>query len=148
MTSVRGSAVLRMVEDDRSIAQCDIRPAGNMAKGVQLTLAAFIVDIKQSLDKRFGQLLESREEVNEFGLRVMRVTAQGSVEGVPIQWVFMHFSDDNGRRLLATMTVAVADLDSFAGSEVQLDASLRFIKTEDELMETEVATVDNDSKRK
>ncbi len=148
MTSVRGSAMLRMVEDDRSIAQCDLRPAGDLAAGVQLTLAAFIADVKQSLDKRFGQLLESREEVNEFGLRVLRVTAQGTVEGVPIQWVFMHFSDDAGRRLLATMTVATAELDPFAGSEVQLAASLRFIKTEDELMETEVATVDNDSKRK
>lgn len=148
MTNARGSAILRMVEDDRSLAQCDIRPTGKMAEGVQLTLAAFIVDVKHSLDKRLGQLLESREEVNEFGLRVMRVTAQGAVEGVPIQWVFMHFSDDSGRRLLATMTVAAADLDSFAGSEVQLSASLRFIQTEDELMETEVATVDNDSKRK
>jgi hypothetical protein len=137
---------MRMIENDRGIAQCDLRPAGKMAAGAQLTLAAFIADVKQSLGKRFGQLMESREEVNEFSLRVLRVTAQGVVEGVPVQWVFLHFSDDAGRRLWATMTVAGTDLEAFAGSEVQLAASLRFIATEEEL--TEVATMDSKAKVK
>jgi len=138
MADAPGATMMRMIENDLGIAQCDLRPAGKMAAGTQLTLGAFVADVKQSLGKRFAQMLESREEVNEFGLRVIRCTAQGMVEGVPVQWVFLHFSNDNGRRLLATITVGGADLESFAGSEVQLASSLRFITTDDEL--TEVAT--------
>lgn len=140
MADAPGASMMRMIENDRGIAQCDIRPAGKMAAGTQLTLAAFVADVKQSLGKRLGQMLESREEVNDFGLRVLRATAQGMVEGVPVQWVFTHFSDDAGRRLLATMTVGGTDLETFAGSEVQLAASLRFMATEEEL--TEVATIE------
>jgi len=130
-----GASMMRMIENDRGIAQCDIRPAGAMAAGAQLTMTAFTSDVKQSLGSRFGQLLESREEVNEFGLRVLRVSAQGLVEGVPVQWVFLHFSNDSGRRLLATMTVGGSELDSFVGADVQLGASMRFIPTDDESSE-------------
>jgi len=138
MVDGAGASMMRMIENDRGIAQCDIRPAGAMAAGTQLTMPAFISDVKQSLGSRFGQLLESREELNEFGLRVLRVSAQGLVEGVPVQWVFLHFSNDSGRRLLATMTVGGSELDSFAGADVQLGASMRFIPTDDE--STDVAS--------
>ncbi|MGV3485838.1 MAG: hypothetical protein ACO1RT_15580 [Planctomycetaceae bacterium] len=138
MSDAAGASMIRMIENDRGIAQCDIRPAGAMAPGSQLTMQALIADVKQSLGNRFGQLLESHEEVNEFGLRVLRVSTQGAVEGVPVQWVFLHFSDDSGRRLLATMTVGGNELDAFAGADVQLGASLRFIPIEDE--SPEVAT--------
>ena len=130
--------MMRMIENDRGVAQCDVRAAGAMAAGVQLTMPAFIADVKQSLGTRFGQLLESREELNESGLRTLRVTAQGLVEGVPVQWVFLHFSDDSGRRLLATMTVGGSEIDSFSGADVQFGASLRFIPTIEE--STNVAT--------
>ncbi len=133
MSDVPGATMLRMIENDRGVAQCDVRPAGKMAAGTQLTMSAFVGDIKQSLGKRFSQLIESREEVNRAGLRVLRVSAQGAVEGVPVQWVFLHFSDDSGKRLLATMTVGGNDLDAFAGADVQFSASLQFIPTEDEL---------------
>jgi hypothetical protein len=132
MSDAAGASMMRMIENDRGIGQCDLRPAGKMAAGTQLTMAALVADIKQSLGSRFGQLLESREEVNEFGLRVLKVATQGAVEGVPVQWIFMHFSDDTGRRLLATMTVGGSDLDAFAGADVQLASSLRFIPTEEE----------------
>lgn len=132
MTDAAGSSMMRMIENDRGIGQCDIRPAGKMAAGTQLTMAALVADVKKSLGDRFGQLIESREEVNEFGLRVLKVATQGSVEGVPVQWIFLHFSDDSGKRLLATMTVGGSDLDAFAGADIQLAASLRFIPTEEE----------------
>lgn len=138
MVDGAGACMMRMIENDRGVAQCDVRPAGAMAAGVQLTMPAFIADVKQSLGTRFGQLLESREELNESGLRTLRVTAQGLVEGVPVQWVFLHFSDDSGRRLLATMTVGGSEIDSFSGADVQFGASLRFIPTIEE--STNIAT--------
>ncbi len=147
MSDAAGASMLRMIESDRGIAQCDIRPAGKMAIGTQLTMSAFIADVKQSLGKRFGSLLESREDVNEFGLRVLRVTTQGAVEGVPVQWVFIHFSDDSGRRMLATMTIGGNEVDAFAGADMQVSASLRFIPTEEESPEVASTVVTPSSKK-
>jgi len=134
MTDVPGSSMMRMIQDDTGIAQCDLRPLGKMAAGVQLTLEAFVSESRVSMGDRFVEVLQSREEVNEAGLRVLRVAVQGAVQNVPVQWIFIHFSDDSGRRLLATMTVSNDHLDVFAGSDEQLTASLRFLPLDDETL--------------
>lgn len=135
MTDVPGSSMMRMIQDDTGIAQCDLRPLGKMAAGVQLTLEALVGESRVSMGERFVEVLQSREEVNEAGLRVLRVTIQGAVQNVPVQWVFIHFSDDAGRRLLATMTVSNDHLETFAGSDEQLAASLRFLPLDDETLD-------------
>jgi len=140
MADAPGATMLRMIENDRGIAQCDVRRAGKLPAGKQLSMTAFVADVRQSLGKQFGRMLESREDVNDAGLRMIRATAQGAVEGVPVQWVFFHFTDESGRRLFATMIVAGADLDTFAGSEIQFASSMRFVKSDDERM-TEVASL-------
>ncbi len=134
MTDVPGSSMMRMIQDDTGIAQCDLRPLGKMAAGVQLTLEALVSESRVSMGERFVEVLQSREELNESGLRVLRVTIQGAVQNVPVQWIFVHFSDDSGRRLLATMTVSNEHLESFAGSDEQLIASLRFLPLDDETL--------------
>lgn len=132
MTDVAGSSMMRMIQDDQGIAQCDIRPLGKMAAGAQLTLEALVSESKTSMGERFVEVLQSREEVNAAGLRVLRVTIQGMVQNVPVQWIFIHFSDDSGRRLLATVTLSNDHLDSFAGADEQLSGSLRFLPLPDE----------------
>ncbi len=135
MNDVAGASMMRMVEDDRGIAQCDLRPLGKMAAGNQLTLQALTHESKTSLGDRIVEVLQSREEVNPAGLKVMRVTIQGAVQGVPVQWIFMHFSDDSGRRLLATATLSNDHLEAFAGADEQLCGSLRFLPLDDATVE-------------
>jgi len=132
MTDAAGVSMMRMIEDDRGVAQVNFRPLGKLAAGAQLTLEAFVGESKLSMGDRFGEVLQSEEDVNAAGLRVLRVSIQGAVQDVPIQWVFLHFSDDEGRRLLATVTVANEHLDTYAGSDIQLGASLRFLPLDDE----------------
>ncbi len=128
MSDVPGSAMMRMIDNDRSIAQCDMRPLATLKAGSQWTMEAFQADVRRTLDKQLKQLLEAEERLSDSGLRVLRVTAAGAVEGVPIQWVMMHFSDDSGRRMLATFTMDGDSAVTFAGSDVQLANSLRFIE--------------------
>jgi hypothetical protein len=132
MTDVAGASMMRMIEDDRGIAQCDLRPLGKMAAGSQLTLEAMTQESRTSMGDRFVEVLQAREELNQAGLRVLRVTIQGAVQGVPVQWIFMQFSDDAGRRLLATATVGNEHLDTFAGADEQLCGSLRFLPLDDQ----------------
>ncbi len=127
MSDVPGAAMMRMIENDRSIAQCDFRPLASLPAGTQWTLAAFQQDIKKTLGEQLGQFVSAEERVSETGLRALRVTASGAVENVPIQWVVLHLSDDSGRRMLATFTMEAKNADVFAGSDHQLGGSLRLL---------------------
>lgn len=131
MSDAAGATMMRMVEDDRGIAQANLQPAGKMAAGVQLTIEAFVGECKKSMGDRFVELLQSKEEVNSAGLRVLRATIQGVVQGVPVQWIMVQFSNDSGRRLMVTFTVGNEHLDAFAGSDEQLIGSLQFLPMND-----------------
>lgn len=126
MTDVPGAAMMRMTENDRSIAQCDFRPLASLDPGQQWSLEAFEQDVRRTLGEQLIDLVESDERHGHAGLRVLRVTASGAAEGVPIQWVVLHFSDDSGRRLLATFTMESSNAEVFAGSDMQLVGSLQF----------------------
>ncbi len=127
MSDLPGAAMMRMVEDDRSIAQCDFRSLPSLEPGTQWTLEAFQADIRRTLGEQLTELIEADQRLGESGLRVLRVVAQGVVQGVPIQWIVLHFSDDSGRRVLATFTMEGDRAETFAGADVQLASTLRFI---------------------
>lgn len=123
-----GLVTMRMIDSDRDIAQCDIRPLASLKPGEQLTLEGLQRDIRRTLGDRYREFLQAEESANSAGLRVVRVAVAGAVEGVPVQWVFNHFSDDQGRRLLATFTMAAEKAEAFAGSDIQLAGSLRLLE--------------------
>jgi len=126
MVDVPGRSMMRMIENDRSVAQCDFRVVPPLGKGKQWTLEAFERNIKKTMGGQVSQLINAQERLSDSGLRVLRITAQGSVEGVPVQWILLHFSDDSGRRVLASFTMDAQSIEQFAGSDVQLADSLRF----------------------
>ena len=128
MTDLPGSAMLRMIDTDRSIAQCNLRPLAKLEPGKQLTLEAFQQDARRTLGERFDEMVEAEQRVSATGLRVLRVVARGAVEGVPIQWTMLHFSDDSGRRVLATFTMSAGSVETFAGADVQFSDSLRLLE--------------------
>ncbi|WP_068137744.1 hypothetical protein [Roseimaritima ulvae] len=118
---------LRMVENDRDIAQCDVRHLPPLKPGEQLTAEALQADVRRSLGDQFDEFLQVSEQVNSSDLRVVRLHAIGAVQRVPVQWVFAHCSDDNGRRILATFTMAAENVEAFAGADEQFVHSLRFL---------------------
>ncbi len=128
MSDVPGAAMMRMIDHDRSIAQCDFRPLATLEPGNPWTMESFQQDIRKTLGEQLSDLVSADESISETGLRVLRVTAAGAVEGVPIQWTLLHLSDDSGRRLLATFTMEASNVPTFAGSDVQLGGSLRMIE--------------------
>jgi len=125
---VPGSAVMRMIENDNSVAQCNLRPLVDLPEGKQLTLEAFEADVKRTLGDKLVQMVEADQRMSAQDLRVLRVVADGQTQGVPIRWIMMHFSDRQGRRLQATVTLAADQIERFAGNDVQLADSLRFLK--------------------
>ena len=137
MSDLPGNTFLRMTENDRSIAQCNLRPLARLEPGKQRTLEAFQQDVQHTLGDQLEDLLEADQRLSASGLRVLRVVAQGAVEGVPIQWIMIHFSDDSGRRMLATFTMENGNVESFMGSDAQFADSFRFEKTPSNANEVE-----------
>ncbi|MGB7346574.1 MAG: hypothetical protein WBD20_20300 [Pirellulaceae bacterium] len=148
MSDQNGNAMMRMIENDRSIAQCNLRPLARLKPGEQWTLEAFQNDIQRTLGNDLNDLIEADQRVSAAGLRVLRVTAHGAVQGVPIQWIVLHFSDDSGRRVLATFTMSGDSIDAFAGADMQLADSLSFLApaaSDDTEEATEVASAAKNS---
>lgn len=125
MKDAPGETIMRMIENDRSIAQLNIRPLPRLGEGEQWTLEAFELDVKRNLGDRFTQILQSQEGISDSGLRMLRVVATGQVQGVSIQWIMMHFSDDDRHRVSATLTLDGESVPQLDGSDVQLAASLQ-----------------------
>lgn len=127
MRDVPGGAMMRMIDDEISIAQCDFRPLAALEPGRQWTLEALQAEVKKSLGKQLSAITSADQKLSESGLRVLRVTAQGVAESVPIEWIVLHFSDDSGRRLLATFTMETEHVTTFAGADDQLISTLRLV---------------------
>lgn len=130
MRDVPGAAMMRMIENDRSIGQCDFRTLTPLQSGEQWTLQAFQSDVQNILGEQLDEFVEADEQVSQSGMRVLRVVANGAVEGVPIRWVLLHLSDGAGGRVLATFTMEGQNIDAFAGSDMQLAGTLRFTANE------------------
>ncbi|WP_145072847.1 hypothetical protein [Aureliella helgolandensis] len=120
-------AILRMVEKNSIIAQCNITRLTKLDEGTQLTLEGLQADIKQSLGKSFESFLESSEKVTSSKLRLMRCVAMGVSEDVPIQWVYCHLSDDHGQRLALIYTMGGNVTDRFAAADEQMTSSFEML---------------------
>ena len=123
--------ILRMVENNTVIAQCNVTRLPSMDDGTQLTLAGMQADIKQSLGEKFEQFLQSNEKVTSSGLRLIRSVAVGSAEDVPVQWIYNHLSDDSGRRMAVIFTMAGNLTDRFAAADEQMTSSFEFLPEPD-----------------
>ena len=131
MSASERFTMMRMIENDNVVAQCDIRALPALGDGEQLTLEAFQQDIQRTIGSRFQEFIEAEEKLTSNGLRLLRVVAQGAVQEIPVQWIYQHFSDDNGRRTAAIFTVADKQLESFAGGDVQFAEGFRFEELSD-----------------
>ncbi|MEM0926345.1 MAG: hypothetical protein AAGJ83_09945, partial [Planctomycetota bacterium] len=126
-----GTTILRIIDHGMSVAQCNLRSLPAFPGGKQLTLEGFEADVRQTLGKGLTQLISGDQAVSAQGLRVLRIVADGKSQGVPLRWIIMHFSDDEGKRLQATFTMSADQIESFAGSDLQFADSLRFLKSMD-----------------
>jgi hypothetical protein len=126
MSDIPGSAVIRMVDNDRSLAQCDFRPLPKMPENKPWTLDAFADDVTRTLGSQLKNIVDKSQQTSAAGVEIFKVSAVGSASGVPIQWTLLHMTDQTGRRLLATFVMDTESADEFAGSDVQLASSISF----------------------
>lgn len=120
-------SILRLVEKNEVIAQCNITRLPKLTTGHQLTLEGMQDDIKRSLDKNLEQLMEASEKKNSGGMRVLRVVAVGKSSEVPVRWVYAHMSDDSGRRVSLVFTMSGESSEDFGMSDEQMLSSFELL---------------------
>ena len=119
--------ILRLIEKNEVVAQCNMTRLPKMARGQQLTLDGMQDDIKRSLDKNLDQLMEASEKKNSGGMRVLRVVAVGKSSEVPVRWVYAHISDDSGRRVSMVFTMSGEASEDFGMADEQMVSSFELL---------------------
>jgi hypothetical protein len=122
-----GWTMLRCVERDAVLAQCEIRRLHPLPAGRQLTLEGLQSDISRSLGKSFREFIEAEEKLTSNGLRLLRLVAEGRVEEVPVQWIYLHLSDDRGERRSVVFTFEPKQYERALAAEAQIAGSFQLL---------------------
>ncbi len=124
LNEAEGVAVFRYVERGELVAQCNVSAMKTFAAGETLTLDGFQNDVKLALGKNFSEFASATESDTDTGLHMLRVAAVGAVDQLPIQWIYYHVSDRDGRRVVFAVTLESSLIGQFADSDRAFAASL------------------------
>ena len=118
--------VLRCVDGGDLIAQCNLTELADAEPGQRLALEAFQAEVLESLTSSAGQIAEASQSMTDDGRRILRVQATGIASEVPINWVFYHVSNEQGRQASLSFTLESSVMERFAGGDRTLAESLTF----------------------
>ncbi len=138
-------ATLRYVVNNRVISQCNITNMIDYEPGRQLSLEGFQADVKNSVGKALTEVVEASERLSSNKLRLLRVVSRGGIQGVDIQWIHYHVSNDYGRRVVIAFTLNEANLESFAAEDAQIADSFELVNWPTKLDPTALETVSKQS---
>ncbi|MBX3411766.1 MAG: hypothetical protein KF708_03520 [Pirellulales bacterium] len=129
------STVFRYIDRGELIAQCNISvPAQNGPQNVP-SLEKFQHEIEQSLGSHFGQFVRASEGHDPLGRRLLRVDATGTASELPIQWSYVHVTDETGNQAVLLFTVEEALVERFGEAGKRLADTVYFLKAFDNLPE-------------
>ncbi|MDP7204998.1 MAG: hypothetical protein QGH11_05500, partial [Pirellulaceae bacterium] len=126
VTSDRSSlSLMRYIEQGKVLSQCAISrlPTGGQ---VPATLDRFQQDVRESLGSSFLRLVDASEETTMNKMKVMRVVAEGVSEELPVQWIYYHVEDRQGRRVAASFSIPTDLADDFGKEDQSLMSTLYF----------------------
>lgn len=118
--------ILRMIEQGDLIAQCNVTSLPDLDRGKRVPLDAFRADVQKALGKNFGEFVEASQRTNDRGLRVLRAVVSGVASELPIQWIYYHLSDSDGRQAAIVFTMDSKVVEKFAGGDDALVSSFEF----------------------
>ena len=120
-------SIFRLIQNNGIVAQCNVTRLPKLDAGKQLTLAALQQEIRQSLKSNSPKIVTAAEGVTSSKLKLMRVVVTGHSEEIPIQWIYAHLSDDQGRRVSVVFTMGSNMVEQFAGADEQICGSFEML---------------------
>lgn len=120
-------ATLRFIVGNRRVAQCNIANLVDFEPGRQLSMEGFQADLRQATSRSGHEIIEVSERLSNTKHRLLRVVVGGSVDGVPVRWIYYHVSNDTGRRLSMTFVFDETSLETFAEQDQQLTGTIELL---------------------
>jgi hypothetical protein len=120
-------ATLRYVVNNRVVAQCNVTNMVDFEPGRQLSLEGFKADVARAIGNNLVEIVEGSERLTSNNLRLLRVVSQGNVQGVGIDWIHYHLSNDSGRRVVLAFTLNEANSELFAQEDAQIAGSFELV---------------------
>lgn len=130
MVDRRDVTILRLVDSDDVIAQCNISRLPDLEKGKQVQLTGFQQEVQRALSKNFGQFVEASQSVNGNGLQILKVIVQGISSDLPVQWNYYHVSNEKGYRATYVFTLEGNLVKRFANADQLLTRSFELLRSE------------------
>lgn len=118
--------VLRMVDNNLILGQCNITILAPARPDKPVTLDSFTAEVQRSLGQNFKEIVESDTFDTSGGLSVIKVKAHGATNDVTIQWTYYHLSDAEGRRASIAFTCNSEKVEQFAEADRNLIESFTF----------------------
>lgn len=115
---------LRLLDQGKLIAHCNIAALADRAPERAPTLKQFQRDIRASLKDNVEEMAEAREWQTAAGGRCLAVYANGKVKDVPVQWRYYQLQQEDGRRASVTLTIEQSLLEAFADADRTIVESL------------------------
>jgi hypothetical protein len=125
VTSDRPLVLMRYIEQGKLLAQCNIARLPTQSES-PATLEQFQQQVQRSLGDSLRGLVEASEETTASKMRVMRVVATGVSAQLPVQWIYYHIQDSQGRRVAMSFSVPATTTEEFGQADRILVATLGF----------------------
>lgn len=129
------STVFRYIDRGELVAQCNISVPALGGPTTVPSLEKFQLEIEQSLGSHFGQFVRASEGHDQYGRRLLRVDATGNASELPIQWSYVHISDESGNQAVLLFTVEQGLVERFGEAGKILGDSVYFLQPYDALPE-------------
>lgn len=119
--------VLRLIDRGDLLAQCNLSPIAPKSAENRISLAQYQIEVKHTLGKNFGRVISAGEWTDSHGQLVYRVTAQGQVDELPIEWRYYLVHHADGRRVAIAFTVEAALASRLGDADRQLVDTLQLL---------------------
>lgn len=121
---------LRLVDKGELVAQCNLSPLAPVEPEKVQSLETFKANVKKSIGEHFGKFTAERETTNAAGHRLIRLEAQGEVQGLQVQWHYFLVSDDKGRQVACGVTMEQDLRERLGNLDGEMVDSLRLLAPE------------------
>ncbi len=129
-------ALLRLLDKEGLIAQCNIKKLPDAEPGKHVSREQFQADIERTLGKNFQEFVQTEKLKLKEGLFVVRVVVLGTVERKnvkkepeisPMQWIYYLVANPDGRQIAFVFSVDPKQMDVLDGRDLSIVAGLEFL---------------------
>lgn len=127
MTDEPSSVAFRMVDRGELLAQAKLSTPIGVSHDRLATIEAFQNEIKETLGDEFGQFTSATTTENSLGIVTHRVTVQGTVEELPIEWRYYLLAGPKGQQVIVAFTLEQSEAERFGDADEQMVENIEFL---------------------